>query len=114
MTKNDDKKNNKNEKRKAKSESDSIVPIPKKPRRIPIFYEIIDIGKQNNYDNGSGGGGNDDNIENIYDDYEESSPEPLDLQNEYLDEKLENIEDFIRIGKNYQEGKYDIGLKKYD
>ena len=45
---------------------------------------------------------------------EEDYEETFELEDVYLDEKLEDIDDFIRIGKNYNEGKYDVGLKRYN
>ena len=98
---NDDKNKDKNNKRK-KSQTD-IIPLPKKPRHYPIFYEIINIPDQKEYDDG---GGND-VFDNEYNDFFDGEEEDNIIETEYLNEKLECIDDFIRIGNNYKEGKYD-------
>ena len=118
-------------KNKRKNSSNEIVPVPKKPRHIPII--LIDLlnsvekrneeedYNQNKYNeryNNGGGGGNENEYyaDNMWDprDDEYYSEEEIILENEYLNEKLENIDDFIRIGKNYKEGKYDTEFKKYN
>ena len=45
---------------------------------------------------------------------DEEYEDNFELEDAYLDEKLEDIDDFIRIGRNYNEGKYDVGLKRYN
>lgn len=108
MPKNDD--NKKDEKKRKASGTDEPVNIPKKPRHIPIFFELINISPepQREYDDG----GNDDNPVDVFDDeyYEEYEEQDINATTEYLDEKLESIEDFIRIGKNYKDGKYDRSI----
>jgi hypothetical protein len=113
---NDNKENKKDKKKSKRKQSQTeIVPLSKKPRHIPIFYEIIDI--INKGENRRSGGGNDDdewnNLEN-YDMEGEEEEDDEDYELVYLDEKLESIEDFIRIGKQYIVGKYDGGFKKYN
>ena len=109
-----DKDKNKNKRKKSHTE---IVPFSKKPRHIPIFYEIIDIiNKDENRRRCGGGGGNDEdewnNLENYDMELEKEDDENYELV--YLDEKLESIDDFIRVGKQYIAGKYDGGFKKYN
>ena len=111
--KNDDNKNN-DKKNKRKYSSNEITPIPKKPRHIPIILiDFLNSLENENYDNG---GGNEDFPDNIWDPEEEifSNREEIILEKEYLNEKIETIDDFIRIGKNYKIGKYDTDLKKYN
>tara|TARA_B110001469_G_scaffold113562_1_gene117006 strand:+ start:8561 stop:9805 length:1245 start_codon:yes stop_codon:yes gene_type:complete len=116
MTKKDENKKdeNKNGKRKNEENEDIHSPPIKKPRHIPIFFEIIEINKNRNLCGDNGGGGCDENnpVE-VYSSEEEVFSDE-ELETLYLEEKLENIEDFIRIGKNYFNGKYDLGFKKYN
>ena len=102
---------------KRKNEENDEIPSPpiKKPRHIPIFFEIIEMNKHKNlFDNGGGGGGGgcDENNPVEVSSSEEDVFSDEDLETLYLDEPLENIEDFIRIGKNYFNGKYDVSFKK--
>ena len=119
--KDEDKDKEEPRKNKRKQSSSEIVPVPpKKPRQIPIF--IIDMLNRDNrppFEEGSGGssdGSTDEDEEEVWRHLENDD---MELGNEsyelaYLDEKLETIEDFIRVGKNYREGKYDGGFKKYN
>ena len=100
---NDDKNKNKDKNNKRKKSQTDIIPLPKKPRHYPIFYEIINIPDQKEYDDG---GGND-VFDNEYNDFFDGEEEDNIIETEYLNEKLECIDDFIRIGNNYKEGKYD-------
>ena len=114
--KTDDKKNNeKKDNKKRKNSSNEITPVPKKPRHIPIILiDFLNSVENEKYDNG--GGGNEDYPDNMWEPEEDvfSPIEEIILEMEYLNEKLETIDDFIRIGKNYKIGKYDTDLKKYN
>jgi len=126
-TNKEDKKENKKKetetkRNKRKQSSSEIVPVPKKkPRQIPIF--IIDMLNRNNgppfeEDRGGGGGSSDESTDED-DEWKHLENDDMELGNEsyefaYLDEKLETIDDFIRVGKNYRNGKYDGGFKKYN
>ena len=113
--KNKDKR--KDKKRKNDEEEENIV--PKKPRTI--IFEIIDLMNQNRNEGPfpppppplPPGDEDEDYPETLWDS-EEEYQEPLVLEDVYLDETLEDIDDFIRIGKNYDKGKYDVGLKRYN
>jgi len=115
MTKKDENKSDKSDKRKTEENDDIPSPPIKKPRHIPIFFEIIEINKNRNLcgDNG-GGSGCDENIPIEVSSSEEDVFSDEELETLYLDEKLENIDDLIRIGKNYFNGKYEVGFKKYN
>ena len=118
-----DKDKNKEEprKNKRKQSSSEIVPVPpKKPRQIPIF--IIDMLNRDNrppLEEGGGGSSDESTDEDEEEVWRHLENDAMKLGNEsyelaYLDEKLETIDDFIRVGKNYREGKYDGGFKKYN
>jgi DNA replication protein DnaC len=117
MTKKDENKkdeNKKDENKNGKRKNEEIPSPPiKKPRHIPIFFEIIEINKNRNLCGDNGGGCDENNPVEVYSSEEEVFSDE-ELETLYLDEKLENIEDFIRIGKNYFDGKYDNGFKKYN